>query len=414
MMAPHQTLRFCDIRAQHKQSFRTHYASGKLLLTYNARGALFQLLRSLPKTTRDTVLLPAFHCLALVEPVVRAGYRAAFYRIRPDFSIDLEDLKAKCSSRDALIVAVHFFGFPTNVAPVIEVARANGSYVVEDCAHSFLSRDGDRHVGHRGDFALFSYYKLAPSLAGGALGIEATEYPLCDPLASIPLREGLVICKRLIEEMAVNSPHQLFSKVFLAFERKFRSARALAASNNVNPAFSDFVDDPYLFREDLARAEMPRSCRFVLELSDWENIARTRQQNYRAWSDSLGEHPARRRVLPKAPDWVVPWGFPVFLENRIKHEQALRRRGVPLFTFGEILHPALATASDRTRAEAKEISSQLLLLPVHPQIATADIEKCAKVLRSYLDNIGAQSPAASSEEHYRDSRTVTVTGYDQA
>jgi perosamine synthetase len=400
MMPPHPTLRFCDIHTRRKQNFRTHYASGKLLLTYNARGALFQLLLSLPKTTRDTVLLPAFHCVALVEPVVRAGYRAAFYGVRQDFSIDLEDLKAKCSSRDALIVAVHFFGFPTDLAPVIEMARANGSYVVEDCAHSFLSRDGDRCVGHRGDFALFSYYKLAPSLAGGALGIDARKFPLRDRGAPIPLREGLLICKRLIEEMAVNSPHHVLSKVFLALERKFRSARALNVSSKADPAFSSFVDDPYLFREDLARAEMPRSCRFVLESCDWEQIARTRQKNYRAWSDSLGEHPAIRRVSPSLPDWVIPWAFPVFLENRIKHEQALRSRGVPLFTFGEILHPALAAASHRTRAEAKELSSQLLLLPVHPQIATSDIEKCANILHSYLDNLGAQSPVAVGNQHH--------------
>src|ERR1700726_3419115 len=114
MMTPHPTLRFSDIFPRHKQSLRPRKGSPRLYLTYNGRAALYQLLLSLPRETRDIVLLPAFHCTALVEPVVRAGFRPVFYRIKKDLTIDVEDLRAKSSSRDALIIVVHFFGFPAD------------------------------------------------------------------------------------------------------------------------------------------------------------------------------------------------------------------------------------------------------------------------------------------------------------
>jgi perosamine synthetase len=416
MMPSHPTLRFSDIFPRHKQSLHAQHSPNELHLTYNARGALYQLLLSLPKEVRDVVLLPAFHCTALVEPVVRAGYHAVFYRVRPNFTIDLEDLRSKCSSRDALIVVVDFFGFPADLGPVVEMARANGSYVVEDCAHSFLSRTGSNHVGHRGDFALFSYYKFAPSLAGGGLGVNRTGFALRNPVGQAPLNARIVIGKRLIEQTAANSPQNPLSKLFLWLEEK-RVARKRASepsTSHLGAAVSAFVDDPYLWREDLARAGMPGLCRCILESCDWNMIAAARQDNYRMLSRMLRDTPAARPVLPDLPDSVVPWAFPVLLENRLQHEQELRRRGVPLFTFGETLHPALTAFHDRARQDAEDLSRQLLVLPVHANLSDADIAGYANVFCRYIEGIGMKAGPARAETEAARRQLVPASGGSRA
>jgi perosamine synthetase len=410
MVTPHPTLRFSDIFPPHKQSLCAQCSPNELHLTYSARGALYQLLLSLPREARDVVLLPAFHCTALVEPVVRAGYRIVFYRVRPDFAIDLEDLCSKCSSRDALILVVHFFGFPADLGPVMEMARANGSYVVEDCAHSFLSRTGSNQVGRRGNFALFSYHKFAPSLAGGGLGVNHTGFTLRNPAEQVLLRERMVIGKRLIEQVALNSPQNPLSKLFLWLDQKRVTRMAATSSADADAAPSAFVDDPYLFREDLARAEMPSLCRRVLESCNWDEIAKARQRNYHAWSSSLHDTPSMQRALPDLPDSVVPWAFPLLLENRVEHERVLRYRGVPLFTFGEVLHPTLSGLRDRAREDAENISSRLLLMPVHPQLRASDIESLATILNTYVDGIRTNKAQQADEGRLLPTSTAIAGG----
>jgi hypothetical protein len=347
------------------------------------------LLLSLPKETRDIVLLPAFHCVALVEPVLRAGYRAVFYRVRPDFTIDLEDLNSKCSLRDALIVVIHFFGFPADVGPVISMARANGSYVVEDCAHSFLSGYQNDYLGHRGDFSLYSYCKFAPSLAGGGLGVNRTDFTLRNLGVQVRLRERLVIAKRLLEQAASNSAHTPVGRLLLWLEQKRIKAKRVIGSKTLSrgAVASEFLDDPYLWREDLARAAMPSLCRRILEFCDWKGIALARQSNYRLLSRVIGDTPLARRAIPDLPDSVVPFAFPVLLENRVDHEQELRLRGVPLFTFGETLHPALSAIHDRARADAENLSHRLLVLPVHASLGEDEITGYASVFRRYVEEV---------------------------
>src|SRR6266850_6778105 len=107
-MTPHPTLRISDVLRRRAQSLRAHNAPQALYLTFSARAALYQFLLSLQKEAGDTILLPAYHCTALVEPVVRAGFHTSFYRICPDFRPDLEDLRAKVTLRTAAVVVVHF------------------------------------------------------------------------------------------------------------------------------------------------------------------------------------------------------------------------------------------------------------------------------------------------------------------
>jgi len=413
MISPHPALCFSDIFPPHAQSLHGQNAPHDLYLTYNARGALYQLLLSLPKKAGDTVLLPAYHCTALVEPVIRAGYRAAFYRIKPDFGIDELDLQAKISTRVALTIVVHFFGFPAGLGAVQKLARGHKSYLLEDCAHSFLSRAGNKFVGQEGDFALFSYYKFAPSFAGGGLGVNLRGFALQTKPVSAPRRESLVIGKRLLEQVALNSSQNPLSKLFLWLEERRVARKQSAEAPYADTLPPSFVDDPYLFREDLARAAMPALCRRILESCDWMKIAQSRQRNYRLLSRLIQDGPVLRRVMPDLPDDVVPWAFPVFLENRVSHERVLRQLGVPLFTFGEILHPALSAFSGRAREDAEALSQRLLLLPVHAQFDDRGIEDYAGILNRYVEQVGKSSTQKRGQRDPVLQKAVGIAERDQ-
>jgi perosamine synthetase len=402
MLPPHPTLRLRDVLPRQAHSLRKTNLPHALHLTYNARGALYQLLRSLPAQRGRTVLLPAFHCTAMVEPVVRAGFAVKFYRVRPDFSADIEDISRKMSSDAAALVVIHYFGFPTEMQPFLDIASRYDCYVVEDCAHSFLSRQGGNYVGHRGDFALYSYYKFAPSLSGGGLGINLGSFGTDFSSGALPLRERMVLAKRLFEGIVENAKDHPVSRILLALERKRVQRKQSEEKDTIQTQAPRFVDDPYLFREDLALAGMPRLCRWVLESCNWEEIMSLRQRNYRLFSRLLGDTSILRRVCPELPDNVCPWAFPVFLEDRPLHEQKLRGMNVPLFTFGEILHPLLESFEDDSRRDAEYISRRLMLLPVHPQIGEEDVHAFADVLNRFATELENKSGVSIPGEGLRD------------
>ena len=375
------TLRFSDLFRARAHSLERMYAPDALHLTYNARGAFFQLLRSMPAQKGKTVLLPAFHCTALVEPVARAGYAARFYRVRPDFSVDSADLREKLSSDVAAVVAIHYFGFPANMDAFLELASERDCYVVEDCAHSFLSKQADRYLGHSGHFSLFSYAKFAPSMFGGGLGINASAFSPQVSVNTLPFLSKMVMGKRMMEQVLRNSPNNPMSRMLLALEER-RVAEKRAEPETASR--SQFVDDPYLFQEDLALTGMPWISRRVIESGDWEEMRAARQRNYRLLAELLEESEILRRAFPDLPDDVCPWAFPVLFDDRTLHEHALQKIGVPFFTFGEVLHPLLSQSNDAARKDAEWLSRRLLLLPVHSQLSEADIKNIATLVNQYV------------------------------
>jgi len=381
LATPHPTLRFDDVRFRPSSHLRDFYSPGKLRLTYNARAAFYQLLCSLRESGRRTVLLPAFHCTALVEPVPRAGFKADFYRLLPDFRPDLDDVRRRFSDEVAVIVVIHYFGFPVDLAPFLRLRAEFGGHVVEDCAHSFLSRNGTSFVGHGADFSLFSFYKFVPSLAGGGLGINLEGFPEATAPATVSWREQLTLAKRLFEQMLENSPENPASKILLKAERwrvNRRRSQPSAVSHSV------LVDDPYLFREELARSGMPGICRRILECNNWDENRAARRRNYSLFSEEIQDGPHVTRVLPDLPEGVCPWAFPILLPSRSVHDKQLRELGVPVYSFGEILHPLLANQNDQARRDAERLSEQLLLLPVHAQLDATTVREIARRIKMYL------------------------------
>ena len=391
IVSPHPSLRFADVHLRRSSNLREFYTPGKLRLTYNARAAFYQLLSSLRGGERRKILLPAFHCTALIEPVPRAGFNASFYRILPDFRPDMEDARRRVSRDVAAIVVIHYFGFMTELEPFLKLRDEFGCCIVEDCAHSFLTQSAGSYIGHGGDFSLFSFYKFAPSLAGGGLGINLKQFPELPGPGRVSWRAQMTLAKRLFEQMLENSPANPASNFLLRTER-WRVNRRQSRPSAVSHAA--LVDDPYLFREDLANSGMPSLCRHLVESNRWDENIAARRRNYCLFSKEIQDGPVLRRVFPDLPLGVSPWAFPILMVDRRLHDRQLRALGVPLFTFGEMLHPLLEGQNDQARRDAERLSEQLLLLPVHDQLDSAKIREISERVKTYVDAVALRNSEA--------------------
>jgi perosamine synthetase len=55
----------------------------------------------------DEILLPAYHCISMVEPVIWRGARPVFYRINADTSVNLNDISTKVTARTRAFIISH-------------------------------------------------------------------------------------------------------------------------------------------------------------------------------------------------------------------------------------------------------------------------------------------------------------------
>ena len=68
------------------------FASRYTYFTMNGRNAIFHALNALGIQKGSTVLLPAFHCTALVDPVLAFGCTIRFYTVHRDLSLDVNEI----------------------------------------------------------------------------------------------------------------------------------------------------------------------------------------------------------------------------------------------------------------------------------------------------------------------------------
>ncbi|MEM8887651.1 MAG: DegT/DnrJ/EryC1/StrS family aminotransferase [Bacteroidota bacterium] len=159
------------------QSFRKDLADfldvSHVIACANGTDALQVALMALGLEPGDEVITPAFTYIATVEVIALLRLRPVFVDVEPDtFNMDVSKIEAAITDRTKVILPVHLFGQAANMAPIMEVAKKHGLYVVEDTAQAigadYSFPDGKiAKAGTIGDIGTTSFY---PSKNLGAYG----------------------------------------------------------------------------------------------------------------------------------------------------------------------------------------------------------------------------------------------------
>jgi len=144
-----------------EKNFARYIDTKFAISTVSARVGLFLILKfALRLLPGDEVILPAYSFWAVVETIKLLGLKAVFVDINPyTYSIDPFFIKEKITFRTKAIIVEHIFGQPADLRPIIDVARENSLYLIEDCAQACGSEFNGKKVGSFGDINYFSFAK---------------------------------------------------------------------------------------------------------------------------------------------------------------------------------------------------------------------------------------------------------------
>lgn len=378
---PHHHLRYCDLRPA-KASNRVSGLpdASRLAYFFNARSALHHLFLHLAEGGRRRVLMPAFHCVSMVDPALAAGMDVHFYRVDRSLAVDVDDLMSQATPDVAAVVIVNFFGFAAEIGEARDRLAALGISIVEDCSHSFVDVAAFRLAGERGDFSVYSFAKVAACGVGGGLHQRAPRMGRV-ALHRSSWRESIVRTKRLLEPLLLSADEgSLPRRLYLKAESWRLRARPGPTPVDHDAAPAAAVS-PLDFDRRLAWTRMPLLPRLILAAADLRAIATHRRANHEIYARELAASATPVSVQPVLQDGVCPWAYPVLVGDRARHDVVLRDKGVPVWTFGDQLHDSLPVrASERAIADARFLADHLLCLPVHQGLPHDVVASFARVV----------------------------------
>lgn len=105
------------------------------------------------------VILPTFTIISCAAAIVRAGLTPVLVDADPiTWNIDASKIEEKITSRTRAIMVVHIYGLPSDMDPILDIARKHGLKVIEDAAEMHGQTYRGSPCGSFGEVSAFSFY----------------------------------------------------------------------------------------------------------------------------------------------------------------------------------------------------------------------------------------------------------------
>lgn len=303
--------------------------------------ALFLAIKALGIGAGDEVITVPNTAVPTVSAIRMAGAVPVFVDIdEKTFGMNPALIEAKITARTRVLLPVHLYGYPADMDEIMKIAKKRGLKVVEDGCQAHGAKYKNKMAGTIGDVGAFSFYPTKNLGAFGDAGAIATNDANLAEMAR-ELRNYGEVSKYKIKIDGVNSRLDEIQAAVLSWSLK--------------------------------------------KLSAW-NKKRTRLA--KSYLKNLNDLPI---LLPPAgdTDHVPVWHlFVIRTEKRDELAEFLKKNGImtaihyPGLIFEQEAYRFFGISKNDFPVSAK-VSSQILSLPLHPELEEYDILKVCKTIRKF-------------------------------
>lgn len=314
----------------------TRYAIG----VSNGTDALQLALAACGIGSGDEVITTPNTYIATVFAITYQGALPVFIDVLPDtYNMNPELLEAAITERTRAIIPVHMYGQPCDMRPIMAIARRHGLRVIEDAAHAHGAYYQGAPAGSFGDLGCFSFY---PKKTFGAMG-DAGAIVTSDAELNERVRQLRYMGQK------VKHYHEI-----IGYQKRMDELHAA-----------------------ILRAKLPY-------LRGW--LVR-RQQIAARYNELLADLPV---VIPHvAPERTHSYYlYTILATRRDELSNHLAQRGIGSQVIYPVLVPDQGAYRDQPlRCEsipvARSLVSQILSLPMFPELRDDEIERIAAAIRAF-------------------------------
>lgn len=317
------------------------------------RYALAEALRRAGVVAGGAVWLPAFHCRSMAETVLSLGAVPRFYNVTSDLCPDFAALSERVEDTPATaLLLTHYFGFPNALDAAQQFCSEHKLVLIEDCAHAFYDLSGV--LGTVGRYAIASPWKFLAVRDGGLLR-DNTQAASSACRAQPWLANAKAWAAILqLGWQRIRSRRTL--PVIDVDELRAQAAVVAAQSGVPTMGYTEF------FPAQAALCAL-HSSRWLTAHAPHGEVAQRRRHNYQRWLTGVQGVPAVQALFLQLPDAVVPYAFPLLVDDRLFH--LLKLAGMPVLRWEDMAVTDCAVANSyRVR---------LLQLPCHQSLREAEL-----------------------------------------
>ncbi len=352
----------------------TEYISSKhSIATSSGRTALYTLLKAYGIKSGDEVAMPAYMCSSVSDLLFNMKIKVNFIDIDKDtYNLDTSDLNEKINANTKAVIAVHMFGNPCEMSIINEIAKENGSIVIEDAAQAMGAEYKKEKVGTIGDSGFFSFNRGKPltSLDGGAIVTN-------DNNVAQKCRD---ISNNFSKQSKGNQSKTFFKLVgytLIQNRNVYRFVHNLARNEktrcdiNINNIGTKYTN----FQAELASTQLSKL--------DMFNNIRKNNANLIYYNLQNNKHIKLLNISSHMDPIFLR--FPIRVDTSIRYDlmKQLQNNGIET----SIVYPvALSKRYNNFSAceNAEEVVKETIALPVHPQVTKKDVANMTRVLYDML------------------------------
>lgn len=125
----------------------------------NGTAALEAAMIALDLPKGSEVILPSFTIISCAQAITKAGLIPVVVDSDKDtWNMDVNLVEEKITKNTSAIMLVHIYGLPTDIDPIISIAKKYGLKVIEDAAEAHGLEYKGKKCGGFGDISIFSFY----------------------------------------------------------------------------------------------------------------------------------------------------------------------------------------------------------------------------------------------------------------
>lgn len=156
---------------EYAKAVGTQYA----IAVMNGTVALKAALAALEIGPGDEVITTCRTFIASASCIVMCGATPVLADVDPiSQNITVDSIQKVITPKTKAIIVVHLAGWPCEMDSIMELAKKNNLFVIEDCAQAHGAKYKDRFVGAWGDIAAFSFCQDKIITTGGEGGMITT------------------------------------------------------------------------------------------------------------------------------------------------------------------------------------------------------------------------------------------------
>lgn len=296
-------------------------------------------------------LLPAYICQSVIQAFEQENYSIDFYNINTDFSLDIDDMKTKCTSDIDVFFVMHYYGIlqhHNDLTTIRNLCSMLSITIFEDTTHSVLTK-----VQTIGDYCVASLRKWF------ALPDSGVAYSLSQKIDAVPSSKEMSFANARIAGMFLKGLYlNRLTDCNETYRKLFHKAEKLIDEESEIFAISDFSKE-------------------LVKVFDARNGAQKRKENGLFLHKNINNSFVKL-VFQELNMDICPFIYPLYIENRDQFRSYLNQN--------KIYCPVHWPIEDKRLLEydaVRYISEHIISIPIDQRYGVSDMEYICSIINGY-------------------------------